>query len=307
MGKGLGLIGNFRGRVGNVIGYELKNSRDKVTQGLRQWQPYVKNPQTLPQIRQRAKLQNINNVYRALEPIISRGFESVEYGDKSRNYFMKLALASESVPFTMKDDKNAVPANYIISEGSLIAPIIDELNTTNTTDRNMIQTNIRLVELMGNMKTIGQLSKNIIDSNSVFLEGDELTFIDISINKGNFIYRANSIVLNIEDETAVRARQIGGRSHVIANGILLGRTTRNILVYGTEQSPEISTLIGGTIILSRPYGEQRRLRSTNRIWFDETYVSDYYSEAAMQRAFLSYMKQTWNRDWPEEPIIPNNL
>lgn len=302
MGKGLGLIGNFRGRVGNVIGYELKNSRDKVTQGLRQWQPYVKNTQTLPQIRQRAKLQNINNVYRALEPIISRGFENIEYGDKSRNYFMKLALTSESVPFTIKDDRNPVPANYLISEGSMITPVIEYVNKTSTAGRNMLQTNIKLNEVIRNINTIGKLSKSIIDSNSVFMEGDELTFIDISINKRNFIYRTNSIVLNIEDDTNIPLIIISGKYHLLVNGIVISKTTANTLFFGTTYAPETSTLIGGTIILSRPYGEQRRLRSTNRIWFDESYVSDYYSEAAMQRAYLSYMKQSWNHDWQEQPI-----
>lgn len=307
MGKGLGLIGNFRGRVGNVIGYELKNSRDKVTQGLRQWQPYVKNPQTLPQIRQRAKLQNINNVYRALEPIISRGFESVEYGDKSRNYFMKLALTSESVPFTEKDSKIAVPANYIISEGSLPAIGITEINNHYLVRADTLRTTLVSLTTWDDMTTIGKFSQDIIDNNSFLENGDELTFIEISKQKNTFIYEAKSIMLDIDNDTTFDSIHPNRNRLIYLNGVVFARLDARNLTYKIETTPASAQAVGGAVIISRPYGEQRRLRSTTRIWFDESRVSDYYSEAAMQRAFLSYMKQTWNRDWPEEPIIPNNL
>lgn len=307
MGKGLGLIGNFRGRVGNVIGYELKNSRDKVTQGLRQWQPYVKNPQTLPQIRQRAKLQNINNVYRALEPIISRGFENVEYGDKSRNYFMKLALTSESVPFTEKDSKIAVPADYIISEGSLPAIKIQDLKYNETAKTDTLRTTLLFYGNWDQIKTIGKFSENIINNNSLIENGDELTFIEISKQKNYFIYAARSIIIDIENDTTFDSIHPNRNRLIYINGIIFTRYASRDLAFNMEATPASASKIGGAVIISRPYGEKHRLRSTNRIWFDESYVSEYYSEAAMQRAYLSYMKKTWNRDWPEEQIIPNNL
>lgn len=307
MGKGLGLIGNFRGRVGNVIGYELKNSRDKVTQGLRQWQPYVKNPQTLPQIRQRAKLQNINNVYRALEPIISRGFENVEYGDKSRNYFMKLALTSESVPFTIKDDKNPVPADYIISEGSLLPISIRRIYVDGSNlpyvDMLLYTANVNFADI----QTYGDFYKNLAENNPNIENGDEITFVEIVKKKNIFIYNFASIVIDIDNDRNIALDFPRRPNYIQINGIRFYRHYPYIMYrFGTISTND--EVIGGAVIVSRPYGEQRRLRSTSRIWFDETKVSDFYSEAAMNRAYLSYMKQTWNRDWPEQPLTtPNQL
>lgn len=298
MGKGLGLIGNFRGRVGNVIGYELKNSRDKVTQGLRQWQPYVKNPQTLPQIRQRAKLQNINNVYRALEPIISRGFESVEYGDKSRNYFMKLALTSESVPFTEKDSKIAVPANYIISEGGLPTIECTQVFGTNGWIVTNIINNERQLE---NIKTIGQFWQSILNNNTYLKNGQELTFIVISKKNGQFQYYVESEIINTEDETNMDEIWPERDTKAILGTIRISRLYPYLAfnsIYNTIYSPAI----GGAIIISEPLGKQRKRRSTTRIWCDESHISEYYTESAMQRAYVSYMKQSWNRDWQEQPM-----
>lgn len=302
MGKGLGLIGNFRGRVGNVIGYELKNSRDKVTQGLRQWQPYVKNPQTLPQIRQRAKLQNINNMYRALEPIISRGFETIEYGDKSRNHFMKLALTSESVPFTEKGSKKPVPADYIISEGSLRNIRIANIVYSGYFVSDAIVTYIRIIGDWSELKTMADFSRNILENNTYLQEGDQLTFLDITQSKNTFIYETNSIVLDTTDNNILDDMYENKGGMILAYGLQFTRLGQLYLMYKSENTGRHQTQIGGAVIVSRPLGEQRRLRSTTRIWFDESRISDYYSEAAMKRAFLSYMKQTWNRDWQEEPI-----
>ena len=81
MAKGIGLIGNFRGKVGNMVGYNLKDSNNKQTQGVRVYQPVVKNPKTYAQAEQRAKLSPINATYRALKPIIDRGQESKAYGN----------------------------------------------------------------------------------------------------------------------------------------------------------------------------------------------------------------------------------
>ena len=85
MAKGVGLIGNFKGKVGNTVGYSLKDSNNKQTQGIRVYQPVVRNPKTYAQAEQRMKLAPINATYRALKMIIDRGQEGLAYGNKSRS------------------------------------------------------------------------------------------------------------------------------------------------------------------------------------------------------------------------------
>ena len=92
MAKGIGLIGNFRGKVGNMVGYNLKDSNNKQTQGVRVYQPVVKNPKTYGQAEQRAKLAPINATYRALKAIIDRGQEGKAYGNKSRLAWLSAAM-----------------------------------------------------------------------------------------------------------------------------------------------------------------------------------------------------------------------
>ena len=94
MAKGIGLVGNFKGKVGNMVGYKLSDSNTGNTQGIRVYQPIVRNPKTSAQAEQRAKLAPINATYRALKMVIDRGNESKPYGNASRIAWLKKALYS---------------------------------------------------------------------------------------------------------------------------------------------------------------------------------------------------------------------
>ena len=75
MAKGTGLIGNFKGKVGNTVGYKLAASNNGQTQGIRVYQPIVKNPKSAGQAEQRAKLLAVNTTYRSLKMVSDRGNE----------------------------------------------------------------------------------------------------------------------------------------------------------------------------------------------------------------------------------------
>ena len=102
MAKGIGLIGNFKGKVGNMVGYKLTDSNSGNTQGIRVYQPIVKNPKTAAQAEQRAKLAPINATYRALKMVIDRGNEGLPYGNKSRLAWLKQAFKAEHMPWIEK-------------------------------------------------------------------------------------------------------------------------------------------------------------------------------------------------------------
>lgn len=124
MAKG-SFLGVKRGKLGDTVAYCVTNSKDKDKQGWRPYQPKVRNPQTEGQIDQRVKMAAVNNLYRALKPIIQRGWENHKYGDESRRAFLKRALgASFTGPYIEKGSTLAAPIDGVpITYGSL-PPIV---------------------------------------------------------------------------------------------------------------------------------------------------------------------------------------
>lgn len=119
--------GVIRGKKGNTVFYKLKNSNNKEKQGWREYTAEVANPQTDGQIDQRVKMAAVNNLYRALKPIIQRGWENKKYGDESRRAFLKKALGTSFTgPYIEKGSTLAAPIEGVpITYGSL-PPVVVE-------------------------------------------------------------------------------------------------------------------------------------------------------------------------------------
>ena len=175
MGKGIGLIGNFRGKVGNMVGYNLKDSNNKQTQGVRVYQPIVKNPKSYAQAEQRAKLSPINATYRALKPIIDRGQEAKAYGNKSRLAWLKNAI------------KNYDGMWYDTTGAGTVA-----LSVSNFTP--------------GATPTIGDVSTAILAAYPALKNGDQITFVACGPVQGLVAAEFDSIVLDTESTEALGGR-----------------------------------------------------------------------------------------------------
>lgn len=162
--------GVIRGKKGNSVFYSITNSNNKEKQGIREYQPVVSNPQSDGQIDQRVKMQAVNNLYRALKPVITRGWENHKYGDESRRAFLKMALgASFEGPYIEKGSTLAVPIkNVPIMYGSL-APVQVECSDDKIWLMNVLTDG-------GNYSTIGGLSRLFISS-GLALEGDQVTIV----------------------------------------------------------------------------------------------------------------------------------
>lgn len=81
MGKITGLYGSVTGKIGNVV-----FSQNSGTTVARQYQPNVKNPSTIAQSEQRAKLKLMSQVSAALAPVIAIQKDGMK---SSRNLFIK--------------------------------------------------------------------------------------------------------------------------------------------------------------------------------------------------------------------------
>lgn len=287
MAKAAGISAVFTGRAGDKVYFALKDT--KLKQGMRIYNPVVNNPKTFAQAMQRMKLAPVTNLYRALKPIIDRGFEGKKYGNQSRLRYQQLALRSNSLPFITKSNTNAVPGAVVISEGSLIPiSIVAEKaiggGTAFVTD---------LFGFAAANTTIGLMSQALMNANTDIQQGDQLTFVRGYRYGQSFVYRSDSIIIDTTDTTAVPAWL--SRDAEASNSVAI--------LSGALAADE--EFVAAAVIHSRDYSSDRHLRSTASLYPSASMKTQYNSIAQFQAAIKSYMSDAGNNDWPEEPIDGN--
>lgn len=275
MAKGIGLIGNFRGKVGNMVGYNLKDSNNKQTQGVRVYQPIVKNPKTYGQAEQRAKLAPINATYRALKMIIDRGQEGKAYGNKSRLAWLSAAMMAFVGGWFVKGAAITAPAIVPLTKGTLQG--LPQPNSEHST--------VGLYNLVASgtqANTIGAVSTAITTQYPHIQQGDQITFVCIETVDGAIKPTIASIVINNDSTSSLPARLVVDDTDLILN--------------------TSDTQIAGAIIVSREGTDGSHLRSTTLIAELENYNQEILADAAKESAIKSYMTGGSNTDWAEESL-----
>ena len=276
MAKGTGLIGNFRGKVGNMVGYNLKDSNNKQTQGVRVYQPIVKNPKTYAQAEQRAKLAPINATYRALKAIIDRGQEGKPYGNKSRLAWLSAAMKEFNGAWFEKSEPVGYPALVPITDGSLsFSPDMSDV------DREVV---FIVTGLATTDTTIGALSKKIIARYPSLKNGDQLTFVGTYGTGSAISAKFNSIILNTESTDALPSW-------------LTIPAERKLQAFNSGNDCNAAT-----VIVSRESASGQHLRSRNVLTMTEGYDPDVIGDEAREAAIKSYMAGSTTSDWAEESI-----
>ena len=277
MGKSIGLIGNFRGKVGNMVGYNLKDSNNKQTQGVRVYQPVVKNPKTYAQAEQRAKLSPINATYRALKPIIDRGQESKAYGNKSRLQWLRNAIKDYD---GMWYDKGAVVEHVVLCEltHGTLPPVLSFTTGTGTVALSVSNFT------PGATPTIGDVSTAILAAYPALKNGDQITFVACGPVQGLAAAEFDSIVLDTDSTMA-----LGGRFSADTNRL--------------EFSPTQVSCAAIAVMYSRQGTNGEHLRSSVKLKAKSDYPDSDTWDAAKESAIKSYMAGGSTSDWPEEQIL----
>ena len=277
MAKALGLIGNFKGKLGNTVGYSLKDSNNKQTQGVRVYQPVVRNPKTAAQAEQRAKLAPINATYRALKMVIDRGQEGKAYGNKSRLAWLSDAMKAFDGGWFEKGAAINMPALVPLTKGSIAG--------TFPVDEHSGLLEIVLKETPAEaIATIGDLSTVLKNSYPFLQDGDQLTFVTVGKIDDNFISDVRSIVI---DTTSSENRPTWVSVFENKIGILSSAQTR----------------VAGAIVISREGDNGAHLRNTTTLSPLSAYNDDTLTPAAKKAAIESYMSQGANTDWAEESLM----
>ena len=273
MAKGLGLIGNFRGKLGNAVGYQLKDSNNKQTQGVRVYQPVVKNPKTSGQAEQRARMAVINATYRALKSVIDRGQEGVAYGNKSRLRWLSDAMKSFNGAWYEKGALIGQPALVPIAKGSLGGLMYTKpLNGINITCPGL--------QSDTDLSTLGKVSTALKAGYPALKDGDQITMVLCGDVGGALAVDVFSFEIDTTDATQITAFEA-------ENGQL-------------DYRPEFEGAVGA-VIVSREGESGQHLRSNATLVVNsEAAETAPFNAASKQKAIASYMTAGTSVDWPVE-------
>ena len=276
MAKGIGLIGNFKGKVGNTVGYKLTASNNGQTQGIRVYQPIVKNPNRAGQAEQRAKLLAVNATYRALKMVIDRGNEGLPYGNKSRLDWLKGALKSTQMPWIEKGAAVTMPVGCPLTKGSL-AGLLTQIG------EDTIEITCTGMAASESAPTIGAISTALLAAYPSLKAGDQITIVNcgnlggmLSASVYSFVIDTNSKETNVNFEAGqdvLRYNMVGGMGC-------------------------------GAVIVSRQGDNGEHLRSTTLLVITNDFLAKApYDADSKAAAIASYRASAAsNSDWAEESI-----
>ena len=276
MAKGIGLVGNFKGKVGNMVGYKLSDSNTGATQGIRVYQPVVKNPKTAAQAEQRAKLAPINATYRLLKSIIDRGNEGLPYGNKSRLAWLKGAFKAVNMPWFVKGAGITHPVGCQLTKGSL--PSLTYLQS-----EDFITINCNGLVAETSLATVGAISTALLAAYSFLKAGDQITIVQVGLVQGGMVQRTVSFEINATSTEAI--------ADFTANSGAI------------KFESEISGF-AGAVIVSREGESGQHLRSTELLQMPSSFIEEApYDATSKTAAVQSYMSSAAvNSDWAEEAI-----
>lgn len=285
MGKATGISSQFRGKVGNVIGYLAKNRAGRYEQIVKSYQPVVANPQSYAQALARVPVGPVQRICSALLPIIQRGFEGVAYGEASKTEFLSYNLKYFRGPFMPKGTVMVPPGAMLISRGSL-RPITfskweydGEFYTVYTNLRGLVKSELN---------TYGQISSMLLRRNDWLKVGEQLTLVVVTLDHDEYTYHYQSLFL---DTSNTKSRDY------LWNGIWVND---DIVIFNDEDMALGAPIVAISIVRSQPYGESSFKRSTAFLNLNPN-VYQYNDDAAVQSAVASYRTGEDPEDWEDDP------
>lgn len=283
-------MGLWKGKKGSSVFYRIWNTNNKEAQGIREYRAEVRNPQSDGQADQRARLLPAQRIKGALRDIVSRSFQGIPYGSKSRLAFLREAMrVKDGYPFVTKGYQEPVPGRYYISKGSL-------QQITTTDDGGVAVSNIVCEIEIDRSTTIANFTAELLEKNPYMREGDQLTFVgclcslpdapDISVY--TWIYY--SIILNSTDSTTFEDAGLWDYD------LILDSKEARLDMEGPSDN-----LAGSAIILSRLDEDGTYLRSTAQIT-PAAFMAPFFSpsQAAVTRASYQTSTRQNSTDWPVE-------
>lgn len=285
MAKATGLSSQFRGKVGNIVGYLTKNRAGRYEQTVKAYQPVVANPQSYAQALARVPVGPVQRICSALLPLIQRGWEGTAYGDPSKSEFLSYNLKYFRGPFLEKGSVMVPPGSMLITKGSLASIGVKEVKSEK--NKGWVKFDLVAVDWDYDWDK-GTMANELLKDNPQLIPGEQLTFVVVYRVNGEFFYRYESLYLNPNDKTYPR-----GIIHSMSEIDTVLSIQASKLADGAE-------IAAACCIRSQLYGETSFKRSTAFL----TIAQDMYlynDETAVRNAVASYRTGEDPEDWEDDP------
>ena len=275
-----GVAGFLKGSVGSAT-YSIiaaKNSRTgKKEQMVRQKVTEVYNPNSTAQILQRMKIGPAQRFFSGFDTVLSNAFEGVPYGNASRRYFLQKAM-SENGPYVPKGVDRIIPAEYLVSEGSLPAvPYASRANfiiLDNLTQKWNVVTDVTNI---GGAPTQEKLAEALgVDVNT------QLSFVVFSNDNGIFTPH----FAGFDERLLIKDLDFDGVNPQYALQTIDG--VQKIAFIPAGFGIDVDNVVAAAIILSKQDASGNWLRSTQYMQLNELMYNQLYSVEAMESAIASY-------------------
>lgn len=285
MAKATGLSSQFRGKVGNIIGYLTKNRAGRYEQTVKAYQPVVANPQSYAQALARVPIGPVQRVCSALLLLIQRGFEGTAYGEPSKAEFLSYNLKYFRGPFMTKGAVAVPPGPMLIAKGSLRQVGITEIE--GGVDSSVVRFDLNY-DISRSHPNKGAIADNLLTNNAWLVPGEQLTFVLVLLVGGEYQYRYESLYLNTSDTSYPRGILHYAVSH------------EDLFCFFADDFPEETTIVAAACIRSQAYGESSFKRSTAFL-ICNTDAQLYNDDAAVKAAVASYRTGEDPEDWEDDP------
>ena len=282
MGKATGISSQFRGKVGNVIGYLTKNRAGRYEQSVKAYQPVVANPQSFAQALSRVPVGPVQRICSALLTIIQRGFEGVSYGDASKSEFLSYNLKYFRGPFLEKSYPYIVPGPVLLSRGCLQAIGIASMTY------HYADTNVFIDDEESTIASIAELAQLVLLDNQYLMQGEQWTIVWAIKLGDQFAYHYTSFFLDPNSQLP------------IPDGISAKISDHRTLTFSFGGTDIDEPLAACAIIRSQPFGTTSFRRSTTFLTCSAD-IDLYNTEDDVRRAVASYRDGENPEDWEDDP------
>lgn len=291
MAQQLGVI-QYRGKLGQTVG--MKKAKWQKANGIRV-RVAPSNPKTRKQAEQRMSMAAATKLAAQLERIITRSWQNVDYGKKSRDHFVKLLTNKDfknnpeyDLPYIPKDFTGCVPGTFPISTGSLSLnghnQIIPQIRPSS------VEFDVFSQAIPANVTRRGQVWAAF-----GFEDGDQITIIGVSDDTGDakfYQWSIDSVKVDLSDNTLIQ----GYLYFNTDNGIFaVGDTGSGQLTFRNSDQPPIAC----AIIISRERDSVPGLRTNSMFACDESILREWMSDTRKEESIATYMNaDAASNDWP---------
>ena len=200
MGKIFGANTKISGKVGQLL---YRQTRTGTVISELPVKPVIPR-RTARQMDRRAQWANLGAIYKQFDSMLRKGYEDLPPQMSVFNAFIQanIDVVKVYITKTIKLNGGAILAPYQITRGSL--PSISMAKNAS----NILVSSVRLGTLtISATTTVAQFSQAVIDNNTAFIEGDQLTFfhgiqtIDTVTRTPRASITGYKVVLNTADDT----------------------------------------------------------------------------------------------------------